>query len=213
MTMRQIEGGCGNPRYGFHYNADENTIEAAFSFTSEIPRYDDGIVDIKPFAQILSYGREQKASKPAIDAIFDHPEKAAEITKRAEMLFSEELGWAIVRAMQLLVPEVLYRCGIEFKTSPKRMADVLGQSYRKDIAQQLRVKVGRTGLFRDEEHYKQTLYDVRARIIGRGQRITQEAVLTGLAEMNDRFLNCDVRSLRRWNRDYKFNWKAFTKSP
>jgi hypothetical protein len=97
--------------------------------------------------QILSFGRKQKGSKPAIDRIVDNPEKAAEITKRAELLFSKDLGWAIARAMQLLVPEVLYRCGIEFKASPKRMADVLGQPYRKNIAQHLRVKVGRAGLF------------------------------------------------------------------
>lgn len=210
--MGKIEGGCENLCYGFNYNADENTIEAAFSFTSGIP-YDGRIVDVWPFVQILSFGRKQNKSKRAIDTIFDNPEKAAEITKRAELLFSKELGWAIARAMQLLVPEVLYRCGIEFKASPKRMADVLGQSYRKNIAQHLRVKVGRAGLFRDEKHYKETLYDVRARILSRGQRITQEAVLAGLAEMNDRFLNCDVRTLRRWNWDYKFNWKAFTKSP
>lgn len=212
--MGQIDGGCENLRYGFHYNADENEIEAAFSFTSEIPRYDDGIVDVKPFAHIMSFGRKQKGSRPAIDNIFGNPENAAAITKRAQMLFSEELGWAIARAIQLLVHEVLYRCGIDFKASTKRMADILGQSYRKDIAQQLGVKVGRAGLFRDEEHYKQTLYDVRARILARGQRITQEATLAGLAEMNDRFLNCDVRTLRRWNKEYEFDWKAFvTKGP
>jgi hypothetical protein len=211
--MGQIDGGCENLRYGFHYNADENEIEAAFLFTSEIPQYEEGIVDVKPFAHIMSFGIKQKGSKPAIDKVFDNPQKAAEITKRAEMLFSDELGWAIDRAMQLLVHEVLFRCGIDFKASPKLMADVLGQSYRKDIAQQLRVKVGRAGLFRDEKHYKETLYDVRARILAGGQRITQEAMLAGLAEMNDRFLYCDVRTLRRWNKEYNFDWKAFTKRP
>src|SRR5258706_7688250 len=141
MMMGKIEGGCENLCYGFNYNADENTIEASFSVTSGIP-YDGRIVDAWPFVQILSFGRKQEGSKPAIDRVFDNPEKAAEIAKRAELLFSKELGWAIARAMQLLVPEVLYRCGIEFKASPKRMADVLGQSYRKNIAQHLRVKRG-----------------------------------------------------------------------
>ncbi len=140
--MRQIEGGCGNLRYGFHYNAEENTIEAAFSFTSEIPRYDDGIVDIKPFAHIMSFGRKQKGSKPAIDKIFDNPEKAAELAKQAEMLFSEELGGEIAGAIQLLVHQVLYRCGIEFRASPKLMADALSIAHRKEIGQQLGVKRG-----------------------------------------------------------------------
>ena len=140
--MGQIDGGCENLRYGFHYNADENEIEAAFSFTSEIPRYEDGIVDVKPFAHIMSFGRKQKGCKPAIDKIFDNPEKAAEITKRAQMLFSEELGWAIARAIQLLVHEVLCRCGIDFKASPKLMADALGAALRKEFGKQLGVKRG-----------------------------------------------------------------------
>ena len=90
----------------------------------------------------MSFGRKQKGRNLAVDNIFDNPEKATEVARRAEMLFSEELGGEIAEAIQLLVHQVLYRCGVEFKTSPKLMADALSTAHRKEIGQQLGVKRG-----------------------------------------------------------------------
>jgi hypothetical protein len=207
--MQRFEGGCESLRCDFRYNAGENTIEVTYSFTSTIPKYEGTVIVGEPHAHTLRYGRKKKGRKPAIDSIFDNPEKAAQITSEAEDLFNHELGWAISRAIQELVHEVLFRCGVEFKESPKQMADLLGSAHRKEIGKQLGVRPGRSRLFRDKNHYESTLQAAKERLLARGQRVTQAAVAETLAEMSSRFLNCDDRMVRQWNKEFGFDWRRF----
>jgi len=209
--MRRFEGGCENFRCDFHYNAHENKIEVTYSFTSTIPSYNGTVVVGEPHANTLRYGRKQKGLKPAIDSIFDNPAKAAEIAGRAQELFDHELGWAIARTVQQLAHEVLFRCGVDFEESPRRMADMLVSAHRKEIGQQLGVRRGRSRLFRDKAQYEGTLSDARARILARGLRVTQEAVAETFAEMSARFSNCDDRMIRQWNNEFGLDWPSFVR--
>lgn len=207
--MRRFEGGCENLQYEFRYNAEENRIEVTFSFTSTIPKYEGTILVTEPHAHILRYGRKQKGTKPAIDNIFDNPQRATEVTKNAERLFNHELGWAISRAIQELVHEVLFRSGVEFKDSPKDMADMLNSAHRKEIGEQLGVRPGPSRFFKDKDHYEGMLGDAAKLLQTRGKRITQMTVAEILAEMNNRFLSCDDRMIRQWNKEFRLDWPSF----
>ncbi len=139
-SLRNQEG-CINLEYEFRYNKRENAVEVTYSFASGIPER-NGTMVFRPHGTVLRYLRKGAGRKPSVDVTFDCKVKVSRITKEAEILFSQELGWAIEMAFQLLVLEVLYRSGIGFEKSPKLLANKLEKAYRRERAKRLGVKVG-----------------------------------------------------------------------
>lgn len=206
-----------NLKYDFHYNESENTIHVSFWFNSAITEEAASIIRYVPHAHTIRYSRpKHRGRKPALDAIFDDPEKMLWVTREAEHEFEQGLGQTIETTLQLFIHLTMYRCGaLAWKETSKLMADLFAKSFRANIAKQLKVKRGPRPRFRDADHYRQTLVECIKTGLAEGEinsirQITQPKVAEIMVEKfnpeNDRL---DDRTIRQWNKDYDLRWRKF----
>lgn len=194
------EDGCNNLRFEFRYSAVDNTIELHYLFVSGVPTEDRRTVDMNPVARTLTMERA--------DRVFDSHEKAQQATQNAERLFTEGLGWAIDRAMQLLFHEVLYRSGIHFKKRGGPMIKILSSAFEQDLRQQIEVKSGRLPTWKSDEHYRAAMWEIRAELTAAKRPITQSNCASLLAAKTGAHV-IDERLIRKWNEDHDLKWRAY----
>jgi hypothetical protein len=140
--VQSRKDGCERLRYTFRHNETDNTIEVAYSFSSGVLEHGGNIVMMRAHVNTLRYRRKQKGRNSEIDAIFDDPKKMAEVTNRAEQRFSEILGPAIEKTIQLLAHQALFEAGIKFRGDATQMVKLLTSADRRQLSKELGVKRG-----------------------------------------------------------------------
>lgn len=208
-----------NLKYDFNYNESENTIHVNYWFTSAIPDEAASIVRFVPHAQSFRYlPPKHRGRKPALDAIFDDPQKMLWITRQAEQEFEQGLGQTIETALQLFIHLTMYRCGaIAWKETSKSMANLFAKAFRGDIAKQLKIKRGPLPRFRDADHYRETLLECIKTGLAEGEinsvrQITQSKVAEIMARIfNPEGDTLDDRMIRQWNKEHGVEWLKFVK--
>jgi len=210
-----------NLKYEFQYNESENTIHISYWFTSAVTEEAESIIRYVPRARTRRYLRpKHRGRKPALDALFDDPEEMRWVTRQAEAKFEQALGQTIDIALQLLIHQTMYQCGVlAWKDESKSMADLFAKTFRDDIAKQLKVRPGREPHFRDADHYQRTLYfcmrqAARDREITSGEQFTQEMAGKKIAQKFNGSADAegfDPRQIREWNKEHGVDWREFVK--
>ena len=206
-------------KYDFHYNESENAIQISYWFTNAIPEEAARIVRYVPHSRGRRYLRpKRRGRKPALDALFDNPEEMRWVTRQAEAKFEQALGQTIDIALQLLIHQTMYECGVlAWRDKSKSMTDLFAKAFRDDIAKQLKVRTGPEPLFRDADHYQRTLYfcmrqAARDREITSSDQFTQEMAGKKIAQRFDPNAEAfDPRKIRDWNTEHGVEWREFKK--
>jgi hypothetical protein len=206
-------------KYDFHYNESENAIQISYWFTTTIAEKAARIVRYLPHSRGRRYLRpKRRGRKPALDALFDNPEEMRWVTRQAEAKFEQGLGQTIDIALQLFIHQVMYQCGVlAWRETSGSMADLFTESFRDDIAKQLKVRTGPEPLFRDADHYQRTLYfcmrqAARDREITSGKQFTQAMAGVKIAQrFNPNADAFDPRMIREWNKEHGVKWRKFVK--
>jgi hypothetical protein len=207
--------------YDFHYNESENAIQISYWLTSVVTKRTVHLLQYVPRARSRRYLRpKHRGRRPALDVLFDDPEEMCRVTRQAEAKFEQGLGQTIDIALQLLIHQTMYQCGIlAWRDESKSMTDLLATAFRDEIAKQLKVRPGREPLFRGADHYKQTLYFCM-RHAARGGEITSSDQFTQKMageKIAQRFTGnadaegFDPRKIREWNKEYGVTWPTFVK--
>jgi hypothetical protein len=122
----------------------------------------------------------------------------------------EQLLLAGSAALPMMLTAVCYSFGIS-KVDLNDEIDRHTATLRRALKNNLGVPaLGRSPVFKNKKHYEDTLLAVKRRLIASGERITQETVAAALANISDRFANCDGRTVRKWNKDFSLDWKSFS---
>jgi hypothetical protein len=128
------------------------------------------------------------------------------------------LGQTIDIALQLFIHQEMYQCGVlAWRETSRSMADLFTESFRDDIAKDLKVRPGREPLFRDADHYQRTLYfcmrqAAREGEITSGHQFTQEMAGVKIAQkFNPKADAFDPRIIREWNKEHGVKWRKFVK--
>jgi hypothetical protein len=206
-------------KYDFHYNESENAIQISYWFTTTIAEKAARIVRYLPHSRGRRYLRpKRRGRKPALDALFDNPEEMRWVTRQAEAKFEQGLGQTIDIALQLFIHQVMYQCGVlAWRETSGSMADLFTESFRDDIAKQLKVRTGPEPLFRDADHYQRTLYfcmrqAARDPEITSGKQFTQAMAGVKIAQrFNPNADAFDPRMIREWNKEHGVKWRKFVK--
>jgi hypothetical protein len=206
-------------KYDFHYNESENAIQISYWFTTTIAEKAARIVRYLPHSRGRRYLRpKRRGRKPALDALFDNPEEMRWVTRQAEAKFEQGLGQTIDIALQLFIHQVMYQCGVlAWRETSGSMAVLFTESFRDDIAKQLKVRTGPEPLFRDADHYQRTLYfcmrqAARDREITSGKQFTQAMAGVKIAQrFNPNADAFDPRMIREWNKEHGVKWRKFVK--
>jgi hypothetical protein len=207
-------------KYEFHYNESENAIEISYWFTSTITQKAPHIIPYVPQSRARRYLPPKPGRKPALDAIFNDPEEMRCVTRQAEAKFEQGLSQTIDIALQLFIHQVMYQCGVlAWRKTSRSMADLFTESFRDDIAKQLKVRTGRGPLFRDADHYQRTLYfcmrqAARDGEITSGHQFTQAMAGEKIAQRftgNAHSDGFEPRKIRDWNTEHGVEWREFRK--
>ena len=205
-------------KYDFHYDESENAIEISYWFSRTITRKSAHIIPYVPHARSRRYLPPKPGRKPALDAIFNDPEEMRWVTRQAEAKFEQALSQTIDIALQLFIHQVMYQCGVlGWRNTSRSMVDLFTESFRDEIAKDLKVRPGREPLFRDADHYQRTLYfcmrqAARDGEITSGHQFTQEMAGKKIAKrFNPDADAFDPRKIREWNREYGVTWLSFVK--
>jgi hypothetical protein len=206
-------------KYDFHYNESENAIQISYWFTTTIAEKAARIVRYLPHSRGRRYLRpKRRGRKPALDALFDNPEEMRWVTRQAEAKFEQGLGQTIDIALQLFIHQVMYQCGVlAWRETSGSMAVLFTESFRDDIAKQLKVRTGPEPLFRDADHYQRTLYfcmrqAARDPEITSGKQFTQAMAGVKIAQrFNPNADAFDPRMIREWNKEHGVKWRKFVK--
>ena len=206
-------------KYDFHYNESENAIQISYWFATTIAEKAARILRYVPHSRGRRYLRpKHRGRKPDLDALFDDPEEMRWVTRQAEAKFEQALGQTIDVALQLFIHLTMYQCGVlAWRETSGSMADLFTESFRDDIARQLKVRTGPEPLFRDADHYQRTLYfcmrqAARDREIRSGKQFTQAMAGVKIAQrFNPNADAFDPRKIREWNTQHGVKWHEFKK--
>lgn len=203
-------------RYEFRYDESEKALKVSYSFLTGMPYKEVSVTHVQTYSHTIRYlPPRHKGRNPRLDAIFDDPQVARSLAKRAESIFAKDLGSAIEKALQLLIHRAMYQCGVlRWTESAKLMTDRLAEFYRADTAKALGIKMGRNSRFKDADHYHRMLFECIQEALENGEmthskQFTQEAAAERITKKLKAEVHLDVRIIRQWNKDYGVNWRKF----